>query len=70
MTANLVVLDLKGNSFKVFIPNTDPSICGLRTLDLSENEIGGHVPRLLSNFRDLEVLDLGTTRYMIYFHVN
>ncbi|KAJ6303459.1 hypothetical protein OIU77_017356 [Salix suchowensis] len=44
------------------IPDKFPRSCGLKTLDLSGNNLQGEVPKSLENCTTLEVLDLGNNQ--------
>ncbi|PKI64112.1 hypothetical protein CRG98_015456 [Punica granatum] len=55
---NLSVLDLRANKFVGQIPDIFPPGNILRTIRLSQNRLGGTVPRSLVHCKELEVLDL------------
>ncbi|OWM65272.1 hypothetical protein CDL15_Pgr008862 [Punica granatum] len=59
-SASLFELDLSMNFFRGPIPETisAPNNCSFTTIDLSQNHLGGKLPRFLENCSKLKTLDL------------
>ncbi|KAG5550618.1 hypothetical protein RHGRI_015534 [Rhododendron griersonianum] len=59
------VLNLQNNNLTGNITGTFPKCCALRTLDLSENLLEGHVPKSLANCANAEAITWRGTRFSI-----
>ncbi|XP_031375667.1 receptor-like protein 33 [Punica granatum] len=59
-SASVLDLDLSMNSFRGPVPETlsAPNNCNFTTIDLSQNHLGGKLPRFWANCSKLEILDL------------